>query len=261
MTVQDSISEKLVASASKVDDYILSLLEDRKPKVLYEASRFIFHAGGKRLRPYLVMKSCELVGGNPSQALPFAAGLEILHNFTLIHDDIMDNDPIRRGAPTIHAKWGVPVAIASGDLLFSKVYQAMYASYFDGSLPGDRVLESIKAVTDATIGICEGQVLDVSFPDTRDVSPAGLLRMGCGNSFPDRGRHPRRNGRRGDSGEARGERLERGEEDSDNRLRPRECFPRREESDPQCTRRRECGSPRYRGRQRGTSVHWRNRLR
>jgi geranylgeranyl diphosphate synthase type I len=170
MTVKDSISAKLIASASKVDDYILGLLEDRKPVVLYEASRHIFHAGGKRLRPYLVLKSCELVGGDPSLALPFAAGLEILHNFTLIHDDIMDNDPIRRGAPTIHSKWGVPVAIASGDLLFAKVYQAMYAPYFDGSLPGDRVLESIKAVTDATIFICEGQVLDVSYPDTRDVS-------------------------------------------------------------------------------------------
>ena len=177
MTVKDSISEKLVASASKVDDYILGLLEDRKPVVLYEASRHIFHAGGKRLRPYLVLKSCELVGGNPSLALPFAAGLEILHNFTLIHDDIMDNDPIRRGAPTIHAKWGVPVAIASGDLLFAKVYEAMYASYFDGSLPGDRVLESMRAVTETTISICEGQVLDVSFPDTRDVSPEDYIIM------------------------------------------------------------------------------------
>ena len=176
-TVKDSISEKLSAITSKVDNYIFSLLEDRKPKVLYEASRHIFHAGGKRLRPYLALKSCELVGGDPGLALPFAAGLEILHNFTLIHDDIMDNDPIRRGAPTIHAKWGVPVAIASGDLLFAKVYQAMYASYFDGSLPCDRVLESMKAVTEATIGICEGQVLDVSFPDTRDVSPEDYIIM------------------------------------------------------------------------------------
>jgi geranylgeranyl diphosphate synthase type I len=177
MTVEESISENLIASASKVDAYIFSLLEDRKPKVLYEAARHIFSAGGKRLRPYLVLKSCELVGGDPGLALPFAAGLEILHNFTLIHDDIMDNDPVRRGAPTIHSKWGVPVAIASGDLLFAKVYQAMYASYFDGSLPGDRVLDSMKAVTEATIGICEGQVLDVSFPDTRDVSMEDYIFM------------------------------------------------------------------------------------
>ena len=110
-------------------------------------------------------------------AVPFAAGLEILHTFTLVHDDIMDNDSIRRGTPTIHSKWGVPVAIASGDLLFAKVYQAMYAPYFDGSLLCDRVLESMKAVTDATISICEGQVLDVSFPDTMDVSPEDYLIM------------------------------------------------------------------------------------
>jgi len=89
----------------------------------------------------------------------------------------MDNDPIRRGAPSIHAKWGVPVAIASGDLLFSKVYQAMYASYFDGSMPGDRVLESMKAMTEATISICEGQVLDISFPEMNDVTPNDYIFM------------------------------------------------------------------------------------
>ncbi|MDP6458755.1 MAG: polyprenyl synthetase family protein [Candidatus Bathyarchaeota archaeon] len=166
-----------MVSALKVDDYIFNLLEDRKPVVLYEASRHLFHAGGKRLRPYLVLKSCELVDGNPCLALPFAAGLEILHNFTLIHDDIMDNDSFRRGNPTIHSKWGVPMAIASGDLLFAKVYQAMYAPYFDGSLPSESVLKSIKAVTDATISICEGQVLDISFPDTRDVSPQDYILM------------------------------------------------------------------------------------
>ena len=78
MTVKDSISAKLTASASKVDEYINGLLEDRKPVVLYEASRHIFNAGGKRLRPYLVLKTCELVGGDPDQALPFAAGMEVL---------------------------------------------------------------------------------------------------------------------------------------------------------------------------------------
>jgi geranylgeranyl diphosphate synthase type I len=177
MTFKDSISVKLTANASKVDEYINSLLEDRKPVVLYEASRHIFHAGGKRLRPYLVLKTCDLVGGDPDKALTFAAGMEVLHNFTLIHDDIMDNDPIRRGSPTIHDKFGIPVAIASGDLLFAKVYQAMYAPYFEGSLPGDRVLEAIRAVTDATISICEGQVLDISFPDTSEVSLEDYLLM------------------------------------------------------------------------------------
>jgi len=176
-TGKDSITEKLIANASKVDSYIFDILEVRKPDVLYEASRYIFQAGGKRLRPFLALKACELVGGDPDSAIPFAAGLEILHNFTLIHDDIMDNDSIRRGAPTVHAKWGVPVAIASGDLLFAKVYQAMYDSYVDGSLPGAQVLESIKTVTEATISLCEGQVLDVSFPDTQDVSQEDYIFM------------------------------------------------------------------------------------
>jgi geranylgeranyl diphosphate synthase type I len=117
------------------------------------------------------------VGGDPDLAIPFAAGLEILHNFTLIHDDIMDNDSIRRGTSTVHSKWGVNMAIASGDLLFAKVYQAMYASYLDGSLSCSRVLESIKTVTEATISLCEGQVLDISFPDTRDVSQEDYIFM------------------------------------------------------------------------------------
>ncbi len=116
------------------------------------------------------MKSCEIVGGDPELAVPFAAGLEILHNFTLIHDDIMDNDSLRRGAPTVHSKWGIPVAIASGDLLFAKVYQAMYSSYFSGSISGDRTLKAIRTVTEATIRTCEGQVLDISYPNTKDVS-------------------------------------------------------------------------------------------
>jgi geranylgeranyl diphosphate synthase type I len=169
-TTKVSLIEKLESNASRVDNYIFSLLEISKPKVLYEASRHIFESGGKRLRPYLVMKSCELVGGNPELAIPFAASLEILHNFTLIHDDIMDNDSLRRGAPTVHSKWGIPVAIASGDLLFAKVYQAMYSLYFKSSLSGEKTLKAIRTVTEATIRTCEGQVLDISYPETKDVS-------------------------------------------------------------------------------------------
>jgi len=170
LTLNDVISEKLRANASRVDDYIFGLLEPRKPEALYEASKHIFRAGGKRLRPFLVMNSCESVGGDPDVALPFAAALEVLHNFTLVHDDIMDSDALRRGAPTVHVKWGVPIAIAAGDLLFAKVYEALYRPYLDGALSGLRVMECISRITEATIAICEGQVLDISYPDTKDVT-------------------------------------------------------------------------------------------
>ena len=166
----DSVTQKLKANAEKVEDFIEELLEPRKPEVLYEASKHLIAAGGKRLRPYLVMKACELVGGEPDLAVPYAAALEVLHNFTLVHDDIMDNDSIRRGVQTVHARWGVPIAIASGDLLFAKVYEAMYRPSIRGQLPSDRVVACIERVTDAAIAICEGQVLDISYPNTSEVS-------------------------------------------------------------------------------------------
>jgi geranylgeranyl diphosphate synthase type I len=170
MALDDSVTRKLKESASKVDAFIDELLEPRKPQVLYEASRYLIAAGGKRLRPYLVMKACELVGGDTGLAVPYAAALELLHNFTLVHDDIMDNDSIRRGVQTVHTRWGVPVAIASGDLLFAKVFEAMYKPPIEGALPCGRAVECIKRVTDAAIAICEGQVLDISYPRTSDVS-------------------------------------------------------------------------------------------
>jgi len=177
LTLNATIEEKLKASAVEVDKYIDGLLEPRRPEVLYRAARHIIDAGGKRLRPYLVLKSCELVGGDPASAVPFAAALEVLHSFTLIHDDVMDNDDLRRGVPTVHSRWGVPLAIASGDLLFAKVYQAMVEPAIQGVLPCDRVVSCIERVSEATVEICEGQVLDTQFPRVQDVTEDDYVSM------------------------------------------------------------------------------------
>ncbi len=176
MSKADAVKRKLAENAVKVDAFIMGMLEDRRPAVLYEASRHLIAAGGKKLRPFLVVKSCEAVGGSPDDAVPFAAALEILHNFTLVHDDVMDNDEFRRGAPTVHAKWGVPVAIAAGDLLFAKVFEAM-TGYIPEGMSGERVLTAVRATTEATISLCEGQTLDVSYPQTADVSEDDYLFM------------------------------------------------------------------------------------
>lgn len=168
MTLDETIKLKLKQSASKVDSFIDDVLKPRKPEALYEAAKHIIKAGGKRLRPYLVLKSCELVGGDTEVATPFAAALELLHNFTLIHDDIMDNDDLRRGAPTVHSKWGLPIAILSGDFLFAKVYEAMTAA--PAELPCNSIKTCIERVTDAMLDICEGQVLDISYPHISNVS-------------------------------------------------------------------------------------------
>lgn len=170
MSLSGPIRQKLQRCASKVDSFIDELLKPRRPEILYEASRHIIEAGGKRLRPYLVLKSCELVGGDEDAAVPFAAALELLHNFTLIHDDIMDKDDLRRGVPTVHTRWGLPIAIASGDFLFAKVYEAITRHPDTGTLPCDRVKSCVERVTDAAIALCEGQVLDITLPNLSAVS-------------------------------------------------------------------------------------------
>jgi len=176
LPTEDSISQKLEESSKKVDPLINLVLKPRRPEQLYEAARHIIEAGGKRLRPYLVLKSCELLGGDQKAAIPYAAAMEILHNFTLVHDDVMDNDPLRRSVPTVHAKWNVPIAIASGDLLFAKVYEVIIREK-TGQMPCDKVLACIERLTDASIAICEGQVMDISYPGTENVTESDYIAM------------------------------------------------------------------------------------
>jgi geranylgeranyl diphosphate synthase type I len=170
------IKLKLAENARSVDAFIDSMLKPRSPEVLYEASRHLIMAGGKRLRPFLTVKACELVGGDPVDAVPFAAGLEILHNFTLVHDDVMDNDSLRRGSPTVHTKYGVPVAICAGDLLFAKVYEA-FTLKAPAGVSAKTIRTCVEKATEATVELCEGQVLDVGFPSAETVSEEDYVRM------------------------------------------------------------------------------------
>ncbi|MCX6642645.1 MAG: polyprenyl synthetase family protein [Candidatus Bathyarchaeota archaeon] len=176
MSGGDIIKTKLNENAVRVDAFIDELLKPRRPEVLYEASRHLVMAGGKRLRPYLTVKSCEIVGGKPEDAIPYSAGLEILHNFTLVHDDVMDNDPVRRGTTTVHTKYGIPIAICAGDLLFAKVYEA-FTIHAPHGINAKKILYCVEAATRATIELCEGQTLDLSFPDTTIVSEEDYLLM------------------------------------------------------------------------------------
>ncbi|MEM2126763.1 MAG: polyprenyl synthetase family protein [Candidatus Bathyarchaeia archaeon] len=170
----DKLLKNIEDATSRVDEFIFKFMNPREPKLLYDAANHIIRAGGKRLRPYLVLKCCELVGGDEGAALPFAAAVEILHTFTLIHDDIMDGDELRRGVPTVHVKWGIPIGIAAGDLLFAKVYEAILKR---GSAPPDTILRCLERLTDAAIAICEGQILDISYPSAAGVTEEDYLRM------------------------------------------------------------------------------------
>ena len=129
--------------------------------------------GGKRMRPFVVVKSCEAVGGKGEDALPAATAVELIHNFTLIHDDIMDNDYLRRGMPTVHTIWGAPIGILSGDLLFAKAFNALLS----GGSDCERSRRSAEILAKATITLSEGQNMDMEFETRIDASEAEYLDM------------------------------------------------------------------------------------
>jgi len=172
------LSSQISESAEKVNRFIEKVVDlESEPKILYSAARHIIDAGGKRLRPFLVLKSCKLVGGNEEDALATASSLELLHTFTLLHDDIMDQDEKRRGVPSVHTKWGVPIAIVAGDLLFAKVYEAITKHTDTKHVKPKRILQVMQEVSEATIVLCEGQTRDMMFENKETVSEAEYFEM------------------------------------------------------------------------------------
>ncbi len=135
-----------------------------KPDELYDPISYTMAGGGKRIRPVLTLLSCDMLGGNIEEAIFPAISLEIFHNFTLVHDDIMDNAPIRRGKETVFKKWDANIAILSGDTMFALAYKYLIQTNRK-YLPG-----IIEIFTDAAIGVCEGQQLDMNFEKNQNVS-------------------------------------------------------------------------------------------
>ncbi len=133
------------------------LSKKRAPASVYEPVRYVLASGGKRVRAVLVLLGCEAVGGKASQALDAAAAIELLHNFTLIHDDVMDHAPLRRGRATIHTKWDGNIAILSGDQMAGMAYDALLRT------KSARLPEACAVLTDAFMQVCEGQAYDKEF--------------------------------------------------------------------------------------------------
>ena len=142
-----------------------------QPKHLYEPISYTLDQGGKRLRPLLVLLSCELFGGNADEAIYPAMGLEIFHNFTLLHDDIMDHAPLRRGKETVHQKWDVNTAILSGDTMFVIAYEFV-AKTNPKLLP-----QVLDLFNDTARKVCEGQQYDMNFEIQPEVSIANYTLM------------------------------------------------------------------------------------
>lgn len=157
-----SIKGELELCASMVNEFLASNLEGR-PKALYQASSHYIRSGGKRLRPFMVIKSCELLGGDALRALPAAAAVELVHNFTLVHDDIMDNDEMRHGVATVHRQFGLPLAILGGDVLFSKSFEILSYRGRKAGVPEAAIAEMVGRLANACTVICEGQVTDIDF--------------------------------------------------------------------------------------------------
>ena len=143
----------------------------KHPAELYEPISYILALGGKRLRPALLLMACDLFGGDVESAVEPALAIEVFHNFTLMHDDIMDNAPLRRGQATVHQKWNSNVAILSGDAMMVEANKLMM------KVP-DAILRKVMEVFNETAtGVCEGQQIDMSFEQRGNVSIDEYLNM------------------------------------------------------------------------------------
>jgi len=152
-------------------DFLTSKKITKEPKNLYEPVHYILELGGKRLRPVLVLIGTEAFGGNAKEALDAALAIEIFHNFTLLHDDIMDDAPIRRGHATVHKKWNVNTGILSGDVMMINSYQCLEKYTTD-------IFKELSILFNRTaVEVCEGQQYDIDFETRNDVSLADYLTM------------------------------------------------------------------------------------
>lgn len=169
---ESKLPRKIYSAQRKIiEQKIQTLFTSRKPRSLYEPSAFLLKSGGKRIRPLLVLLSTKAVGGKFSQAYNAAIAVELLHNFTLVHDDIMDNADKRRGRSTLHKKYDLNTAILAGDSLLSIAYEYLLKDC-DGN--AKKILSSF---TKGLIEVCEGQSLDKEFETRNNVTMSEYLEM------------------------------------------------------------------------------------
>jgi geranylgeranyl diphosphate synthase type II len=156
---------------NKINEEIAKQNFNLEPKLLYEPINYTLSIGGKRLRPLLVLLACDMFDGNLSYAISPAIGIEIFHNFTLIHDDIMDKAPLRRNMPTVYKKWNANIAILSGDVMFAKAYDYMLLTN------PKALLNVIKTLNYVAIKVCEGQQYDMDFETDNNVTINDYIKM------------------------------------------------------------------------------------
>lgn len=165
-----TIEEYIVMARQAVDT--IACPSGRKPEGLYEPIVYGLEQGGKRLRPVILLAACDAVGGDSDKALPQAAAIEMYHNFTLLHDDVMDKADLRRGKPTVCNKWDDNTAILSGDAMLTLATQLVV----DGVEP-QKALQLLKVFNETAIGVYEGQQYDMEYESRNDVTIAEYMEM------------------------------------------------------------------------------------
>ena len=163
----------------KSNDEILTLFENylaqmqlpEEPQLLYQPIIYAMSAGGKRIRPTLLLLCCDAFGGDVREAMSAAAAVEMFHNFTLLHDDIMDNAMVRRGKPSVYAEWGENVAILSGDAMMIYAYKLLR------NIPDEKLPRILSIFSEMALQVCEGQQYDMDFEQLQKVSVAEYMNM------------------------------------------------------------------------------------
>ncbi|RTY79603.1 polyprenyl synthetase family protein [Flavobacterium sp. LS1P28] len=154
-----------------LSEYLQAQYETKEPRNLYEPIRYILDLGGKRIRPVLTLMSAEIFDAPYQKALPAALAVEVFHNFSLVHDDIMDDAPLRRGKATVHEKWNINTGILSGDAMLILAYQ--YFEQYEPVIFRDLA----KLFSKTALEVCEGQQWDVDFEERNDVTIPEYLMM------------------------------------------------------------------------------------
>lgn len=154
-----------------LNEKISDIAFEKEPRELYEPMTYALTMGGKRIRPTLTLMACEMFKGNVQQALPAALAIEIFHNFTLVHDDIMDVAPIRRGKETVYKKWNTNIGILSGDAMLAKAFEIISSS-------DEKIMKPlVQMLSKVAIEVCEGQQLDMNFEHSEKVTIPEYLAM------------------------------------------------------------------------------------
>ncbi|AJH13681.1 polyprenyl synthetase family protein [Myroides profundi] len=163
--------QSIVKYKEQISEFIDSISLSGTPKELYEPISYILSLGGKQIRPVLTLMAADVFGIDPKKAIHAATAIELFHNFSLMHDDIMDDAPLRRGHQTVHEKWNTNTAILSGDAMLILAYQ-----YFE-NYESDTFRDLAKLFSKTAIEVCEGQQWDICFENRNDVSIPEYIQM------------------------------------------------------------------------------------